>query len=317
MKLGKATREAYGLAVTELGREDPRIVVLDADLSKSTMTKYFAQEFPDRFFNIGIAEANMVGIAAGLAASGKIPFCSSFACFLMCKGFDQLRVAVAYSSNNVKVVASHAGISIGEDGVTQMSVEDIALGMALPGFVVMAPADEVETREAVRAAAAHQGPVYIRVGRMKVPIVYEQGCDFQIGRANLLREGIDVSLIANGLLVAEALRAAEILSQEGLQARVLDMHTVKPLDEEALKAAARETSALVVAEEHLLNGGLGSAVAQVVARLHPVPIEFVGIADTYAESGPPEQLLQKYGLTADHIVVAAQRVVERRMIGAT
>lgn len=310
--LGEATREAYGKALAELGRENPNIVVLDGDLSKSTMTKYFAQEFPDRFFNVGIAEANMVGIAAGLAASGKIPFASSFACFVMCKAFDQLRLAVAYSGNNVKIVGSHGGISIGEDGVSQMGHEDIGLALSLPGFVVMVPADAAQTRAAVRAAAQHVGPVYIRVGRPKAPIVYPEGCpDFQIGKAILLREGRDVTLVANGLMVAAALDAAEQLEQQGISARVLDMHTVRPLDEEAIEKAARETGAIVVAEEHLLYTGLASQVAMAVARLQPVPMRFVGLYD-YAESGAPEALMRKYGLTADNIAQAATELLGER-----
>jgi len=314
--LGEATREAYGKALAELGRENPNIVVLDGDLSKSTMTKYFAQEFSDRFFNVGIAEANMVGIAAGLAASGKIAFASSFACFVMCKGLDQLRLAVAYSGNNVKIVGTHGGISIGEDGVSQMGHEDIGLALSLPGFVVMVPADGAETRAAVRAAAEHVGPVYIRVGRPKAPIVYESGCpDFQIGKAITLREGRDVTLIANGLMVAAALDAAEQLEQQGISARVLDMHTVRPLDEEAVEKAARETRAIVVAEEHLVFTGLGSQVAMAVAKRHPVPIRFIGLTD-YAESGAPEALMRKYGLTANDIAREAIDLVNMRQEAA-
>ena len=301
LKQGNSTREAYGQTLAEVGRTNPNIVVLDADLSVSTQTKYFATEFPERFFNVGIAEANMVGLAAGLATCGKVPFCSSFAAFLMSKAFDQLRIGVAYSELNVKIVTSHGGISIGEDGVSQMSVEDVALGAVLPGFVVIVPADEPITRKAVPVIADHVGPVYMRTGRPKVPIVYEDDCTFEIDRANVLREGNDVALIANGLLVAQALIAADRLSAKGIEARVIDMHTVKPLDDETVEAAARETKGIVVAEEHLLYGGLGSAVAMSVARQHPAPMRFVGLDDTYAESGPPDELLVKYGLTADSI----------------
>jgi len=310
--MGKATREAYGEALRDLGRVNPAIVALDGDLSKSTMSKYFAQEFPQRFFNVGIAEANMVGIAAGLALCGKVPFASSFACFVMCKAFDQLRMSVAYPNLNVKIVGSHGGISIGEDGASQMAVEDVALATALPGFTVVVPADEVEARAAVRAMAEHVGPVYMRVGRPKAPIVYEQGCDFALGKAIKLREGRDVALIANGLLVALALEAAETLAGHGIEARVLDMATVKPLDEAAVLAAARETRGIVVAEEHLLHGGLGSAVAVAVGRLHPAPMAFVSIGDRYAESGKPDELMRKYGLTASDIVAAALSLMERR-----
>jgi len=309
MRLGKATREAYGEALAELGAEDPRIVVLDADLSKSTMTMQFAKRFPDRFFNVGIAEANMVGIAAGMASCGKIPFVSSFACFLMCKAFDQLRLGVAYSNLNVKVVVTHGGISIGEDGVSQMSVEDVALACALPGFTVVVPADEEETRMAVRAAARHNGPVFIRTGRPKAPVVYEAGCDLTLGRAKVVRRGNDLTILANGLLVAEAIAAAEALAARGVHARVLDVHTVKPLDEQTITKAAQETGRVVVAEEHLLYGGLGSAVAMCLARTRPVPMRFVGLNDTYAESGKPADLMRKYGLTADRIVQAAEELL--------
>lgn len=310
--MGKATREAYGEALRDLGKANPNVVALDADLSKSTMSKYFAQEFPERFFNVGIAEANMVGIAAGLALCGKVPFASSFACFVMCKAFDQLRMSVAYPNVNVKIVGSHGGISIGEDGASQMAVEDVALATALPGFTVVVPADEVETRAAVRAMAEHVGPVYMRVGRPKAPIVYEQDCDFTLGKAIQLRDGRDVTLIANGLLVALALEAAETLARRGIAARVLDMATVKPLDEAAVLAAARETRGVVVAEEHLLHGGLGSAVAVAVGRLHPAPMAFVSIGDRYAESGKPDELMRNYGLTASEIVAAALSLMERR-----
>lgn len=310
-ELGNSTREAYGQTLAEIGKQNPDIVVLDGDLSKSTMTKYFAAECPDRFFNAGIAEANMVGLAAGLATCGKIPFCSSFACFVMCKAFDQLRLGPAYSELNVKIVASHGGISIGEDGVSQMSVEDVGLGGLLPGFAVIVPADEPLTRKAVPAIVDHVGPVYMRVGRPKVPLVYadESRCTFEIGKANLLREGTDVTLIANGLLVAAALEAAEALAGAGVETRVLDMHTVKPLDESAIAAAAAETKGIVVAEEHLLHGGLGSAVAMSVARQHPAPMRFVGLNDTYAESGPSAALLEKYGLTAVDVRRAAEEIL--------
>jgi transketolase len=307
-----ATRDAYGKALVELGRLRPEVVVLDADLSKSTKTVEFAKQFPERFFKAGIAEANMVGIAGGLALSGKIPFASSFACFLMDKGFDQLRIAVAYPGANAKFVASHGGISIGEDGPSQQSVEDYALACALPGFVVASPADQTATRALVFRAAQHLGPVYMRVGRPKVPVIYtDPNEEFEFGRAKLLMDGGDVTLIGCGIEVAECLKAAETLAGEGIAARVLDMHTLKPLDDEAVLAAARDTGALVTAEEHLLDGGLGSRVALSAARQRPVPMEFVGIRNTYAESGTPEQLLEKYGLTARYIAEAARRAVRR------
>ena len=312
VKLGAATREAFGRTLVELGRENKDIVVCDADLSHSTMTTYFAKEFPDRFFSIGIAEANMVGIAAGLASAGKIPFASSFSAFLMTKGFEQMRVCAAYPRVNLKVVGTHSGISIGEDGPSQMSVEETALACSLVGFVVLAPADETATKALVRLAAAHVGPVFIRTGRPKVPIVYGADQKFEIGKAIEVVAGSDVAIIANGLLVAQAILAAETLESEGISARVIDMHTVKPLDREAIRRAAAETGAMVVAEEHLVDGGLGVRVAQVVAETAPCPMEFVGIHDTYAESGQPDELLEKYGLVARDVAAAVRKVVARK-----
>ena len=310
--LGKATRDAYGEALRDLGAEHPEIVVLDADLAKSTKSATFGEAFPERFFNVGIQEANMVSMAGGLASCGKVPFISSFACFVILKGFDQLRMAVSYPRLNVKVAGSHGGISPGEDGASQQSVEDIALACSLPHFVVCVPCDEHQMRAAVRAAWAHDGPVYIRSGRPKAPLVYEGTPPFEFGRATRLREGGDLTLIANGLMVAAALVAHERLAADGIAARVVDMATVKPLDEEEVRLAGAETGGIVVAEEHLLHGGLGARVAQAAARLHPVPMEFVGLDDTYAESGDPEALMRKYGLTADDVVAAARRLVERR-----
>lgn len=312
LKLGMATREAFGRALVELGRENPNVMAVDADLSKSTFTYLFAKEFPERFVSCGIAEANMVGVAAGLASHGKIPFAASFSCFLLNKGFEQLRVTVAYPHLNVKIVGTHSGISIGEDGPSQMSVEEISLACSLPGFVVLAPADEVATRALVRLAAEHVGPVFIRTGRPRVPIVYSPDQRFEIGKAIEVLEGTDVTIIANGLMVAEAIRAAEMLDAEGISARVLDLHTVKPLDREAIRKAAVETGAIVVAEEHLVDSGTGVRVAQAVAEMHPCVMEFVGIQNTYAESGPPEALLEKYGLTAPHIAAAARKAVARK-----
>ena len=312
VKLGAATREAFGRTLVELGRENQDIVVCDADLSHSTMTTYFAKEFPGRFFSCGIAEADMVGIGAGLASAGKIPFVSSFSAFVMTKGFEQLRVCAAYPKVNLKVVGTHSGISIGEDGPSQMSVEETALACALVGFVVLAPADEAATKALVRLAAAHVGPVFIRTGRVKVPIVYGADQKFEIGKAIQVVEGSDVAIIANGLLVAQAILAAEALESEGISARVIDMHTVKPIDREAIGRAAAETGAIVVAEEHLVDAGLGVRVAQVVAETAPCPMEFVGIHDTYAESGQPDELLDKYGLVARDVAAAVRKVVARK-----
>ncbi len=311
-KLGLATRDAYGQVLVELGKADPRIVAVDADLSKSTKSGLFGKAFPDRFFNCGIAEANMVSVAAGLASCGKIPFASSFASFLLCKSFDQLRMSVANPSLNVKIVGSHGGISLGEDGASQQSVEDFALACALPKFTVLSPADEISCRALVRRAAEHVGPVYIRTGRPKAPILYTGSEHFQLGRANKIVLGEDVTIIANGLLVWEALVASDICRARGISVAVLDLHTLKPIDEAAVIAAAEETGAIVTAEEHLLSGGVASRVAQVVAEHHPVPMASVGIADTYAESGTPTELMEKYGLTAKQIVQAVESVLKRK-----
>jgi len=312
LKPGPATREAFGRTLVELGRENKDVVVVDADLSKSTMTTYFAKEFPDRFFSCGIAEADMVGVGAGLAASGKIPFVASFSVFVMNKGFEQLRIGAAYGRSNLKVVGTHSGISIGEDGPSQMSIEEISLACSLAGFVVIAPADEASTKALVRAAAAYQGPVFIRTGRPKAPIIYNGDQKFEIGKAVGVVEGSDVTIMANGLLVAQAILAAEQLDAEGISARVLDLHTVKPLDRGAIGRAATETGAIVVAEEHLVDGGLGVRVAQAVAEIHPCAMEFVGIHDTYAESGETEELLEKYGLVARDVAAAARKVLSRK-----
>jgi transketolase len=309
MKLGKSTREAFGLALAQLGAADPAIVVVDGDVNNSTRTDFFAKKFPDRFFNVGIAESNLVGITAGLASSGKHAWCASFAAFIMCNAYDQLRMSVAFPCLDVKVVGTHVGISIGEDGPSQMGIEDVSLACSLPNFTVVVPADEHAMTKAVEALGKLRTPAYLRAGRPNVPIVYENGCDFQLGKAIQLRDGKNLTIIANGLMVATALEAAQTLAGQGIQARVLDMHTVKPLDDAAVAAAARDTGRIVVAEEHLLHGGLGSVVAMAAARLHPVPMRFVGIKDTFAESGKPEELLTKYGLTAADIVKAARELI--------
>ena len=309
MKLGKATRDAYGEALVELGKENPDIVIVDADVQNSTRAEYFAKAFPERSFQVGIAESNLVGIGAGLASAGKIPFIASFAVFVMANAFDQLRMSVAFPQANVKVVGSHSGISIGEDGPSQMGIEDVGLACLLPGFVVVVPADEHAARAATRAVAAHRGPAYLRTGRQRLPVVYEDGCkNFEIGKAIQLRDGGDVTIIANGAMVAMALEAAEMLAKEGKHARVLDMHTVKPLDHEAVEKAARETKGILVAEEHLLRGGLGSYVAMSVGENYPTHMRFIGLDDVYAESGTPEELLEKYGLTARHILNCAREI---------
>ncbi len=309
---GKATREAYGDALLELGKVNKDIVAIDADLAKSTFSWTFGKVFPERFFNIGIQEANMVGIASGLASSGKIPFISSFAAFVLCKGFDQLRMGAAYPHLNIKVAGSHGGISIGEDGVSQQSVEDVALACALPGFIVCIPCDEHSMRAAVHAAAALKGPVYLRLGRPKAPVIHQPDVKFAFGKALQLRDGKSLTIVANGLLVAQALLAAADLSARGIEARVLDMHTIKPIDADALSHAAKETGAIVVAEEHMHSGGLGAAVSQSLAATTPCPVEFVDLGDRYAESGKPDDLMKKYGMLAPNIIAAADRVLKRK-----
>lgn len=309
--LGRATRDAYGDVLVELGAQRPDMVVLDADLAKSTRTGKFQKLYPERFFDVGICEANMVGVAAGLAASGKLVFCSSFCSFLLCKGFDQLRMAVAYPRENVKVIGTHGGITLGQDGASQMSVEDFALALGLPGMTVVHPADDASAKQLLRQLAAEVGPAYARLGREKAPVVYGDSDTVTLGKAHVLRSGVDVTLVANGMLVGPALDAAEQLSAEGVEAQVIDVHTLRPLDRETLGAAAAATGAMVVAEEHLRVAGLGSVVAQAVAETHPVPMEFVGL-DFYAESGQPDELMGKYGLTAGDIVAAARRVLTRK-----
>lgn len=309
--MGKATRDAYGEALVEIGKANSNVVVLDADLSKSTKSAVFGEKFPERFFNVGIQEANLVGVAAGLASCGKIPFISSFASFLVSKGFDQFRMGVAFSELNVKVVGSHGGITVGEDGASQMSIEDVALMTSLPGFVVMVPSDEVSARALVFETAKHSGPVYMRTGRPKAPVVHKPGTDFKIGKGVRLREGKDLTIIANGLEVFEALEAAERLADEGISASVIDMHTVKPLDEELILEEAKRTGHVLVAEEHQIWGGLGSAVATFLAKKHPCKMGFVAIQDTFAESGRAEELLEKYGLTHPHIIRTAKKILGR------
>lgn len=308
-EIGPATREAFGEALAEAG-SDERIVVVDGDVNNSTFTNAFMDRFPQRFFNTGIAESNMVGIASGLAAAGKIPVAASFSTFLMSNAFDQIRMSVAFPNLNVKLVGTHAGISIGEDGPSQMAIEDIALACALPGFTVVVPADGPSTRAATFAMLEREGPTFLRCGRPKVPVIYRDEDPLQLGRANQLREGDDITIIANGIMVAMALDAAEALREEGVEARVLDMHTVKPIDVAAIETAANETRGIVVAEEHLAYGGLGATVAMVTAERRATRMAFVNVGDTYATSGKPDELLVQYGLTPQAIADAARRVLK-------
>lgn len=309
---GPATRDAFGEALQELGRVNPNLVVVDGDVANSTRTEAFGRAFPDRFFNVGIAESNLVSIASGLAASGKEVLAASFAAFLLCNAYDQIRMGIAFPQLNVKLMGSHSGISIGEDGPSQMAIEDLALATSFPHFTVLVPADGPSTQAATHAMFAHIGPVYLRTGRPKVAVVYTNGLSFDIGKANQLRDGNDVTIIACGIMVAAALEAAQTLSRRGIQARVLDMHTIKPIDEAAIQRAATETGAIVTAEEHLLEGGLGSVVARVVAERQPVPMTFVAVRNTYAESGKDDELLEKYGLTTASIINAVTQVVARK-----
>jgi transketolase len=297
--MGVATREAYGQALVELGKINSNVVALDADLAKSTFSAKFQKAYPDRFFTVGIAEANMVSIAAGLALAGKLPFASSFAVFLCDKGMDQLRVGAAYPHANAKYVGSHGGISIGEDGPSQQSVEDYALMCGLPGFIVLSPSDEFCAR-----ALVHRRP--------KAAIIYGPDDTFEIGKAKQHGDGRDAAIVACGLEVSYSLEAQALLAGEGIHVRVIDMHTIKPVDEAAIAKSAEECGAIVCAEEHLLDGGLGSQVARAVGKSRPVPMEFVGIQNTYAESGTPEQLMEKYGLTAPFIVKAVKAVLKRK-----
>jgi transketolase len=314
LEMGSATRDAYGKAIAELGEENPNVVVLDADLAGSTRSGKFAGPFPNRFWNVGIAEANLVGIAAGMAASGKIPFISSFAVFLTAKGFDQLRMSVAYPGVNVKVVCSHGGISIGEDGPSQMAIEDIALMAALPGFHVLIPSDEVSCFHLVKAIARHDGPVYMRTGRPKFPKLYSDSDTFTLGGSHVHQSGKDVTIVACGVMVGEALKAADVLAEEGIEAGVIDAYSIKPLDNETILGEVRQSGAVVTAEEHLLDGGLGSRVARMLAENHPVPMRCVGVNDTYAESASPDELLVRYGLTWKEVAEAARNVVQTKAV---
>ncbi|MGL4905065.1 MAG: transketolase family protein, partial [Cetobacterium sp.] len=289
----KSTRQAYGEALVELGRKNKNIVVLDADLTKSTKTNLFQEEFPERHINVGIAEADLIGTAAGLATCGKIPFASTFAMFAAGRAFEQIRNTVAYPKLNVKIAPTHAGISVGEDGGSHQSIEDISLMRSIPGMVVLSPADATETKKMIFAAAEYNGPVYIRMGRLDVPVLFDESYDFQIGLANTLKEGTDVSILATGLMTARALEAAEKLEAEGISARVINVGTIKPLDGETVLKAAQETKFLVTAEEHSVIGGLGSAVAEFLSETHPTLVKKVGIYDKFGQSGKGDELLEK------------------------
>ena len=306
-------RNVFGDALLDVATENPRVVVLDGDLGNSTKAETVRKAYPERFFNIGIAESNLVGIGAGLAGAGFIPWITSFSSFLLCNAYDQIRLAVAMGNVNAKILGSHGGITLGKDGPTQMGIEDFALVGGLPTFTMLVPSDPASMRAAVKAATDHVGPVWLRSSRVELPEIYPaDDCPFEIGKANVVREGSDLTIIACGIMVATALDAAATLAEEGIEARVLDMHTLRPMDEEAIVAAAEETGAIVTAEEHLLHGGFGGNIARIVAQSCPVPMRFVGLADVYCESADPADLLVKYHLTADDIVAAGREAVSEK-----
>ena len=298
----KSTRVAYGEALVKLGKVNKDVVVLEADLSKSTMTAYFKKEFPERHINVGIAEADMIGTAAGIATTGKIPFASTFAHFAAGRAFDQVRNSVAYPQLNVKICPTHAGVSLGEDGGSHQSVEDVALMRAIPGMVVLSPADAVETEKMVFAVAEYEGPVYVRLGRLNIPVLFDENYKFEIGKAATLREGNDVAILATGLMVSEALEAAKLLEEKGVKARVVNVSTIKPLDTETVLKAAKECKFIVTSEEHSVIGGLGSAVSEYLSEVHPAKVVKHGIQDVFGQSADGETMLTNYGLRAKDIV---------------
>ena len=307
-----ATRDAYGKALVKLGQINEQVVVLDADLSKSTKTNDFYKAYPDRFFNMGIAEQNLIGAACGLATAGKIPFASSFAMFATGRAFEIIRNSVAYPKLNVKVCATHAGITVGEDGASHESIEDIAIMRTVPNMTVLVPADGVEAEQMILEAARVYGPMYVRLGRSAVPTIFDENYKFEIGKGVVVREGNDATIIACGIMVYEAIKASEELALEGINARVINMSTIKPIDKELIINAARETKAIVTAEEHSIIGGLGSAVSEVVSEEYPVVVKKVGVNDSFGESGTPAELLKKYGLTSDDIVKAVKEAITKK-----
>jgi len=307
-----ATRDAYGEALVELAAVDERIVVLGADLTGSTRTDWFADRYPDRFFDFGIAEQNMLNAAAGLSLVGKIPWVSTYGVFVAGRAWDQIRTTTCYSNLNVKIGGAHGGISVGPDGATHQALEDVATMRVLPNMSVIVPADYHETKKAVAWACKHVGPVYVRFGREPVPVVTQPEDPFEWGKANLIQDGGDVTIANNGPVLKQAMQALELLQQKGISARLLNIHTVKPIDREAIAKAARETGAIVSVEEHQVAGGFGSAVAEVVVQEHPVPMRFIGIQDRFGESGTPEQLFEEFGLTAKHIVAAVEDVLKAK-----
>jgi len=308
----KETRAGFGEGILEAGRRNPQVVALTADLAGSLKLNAFIKEFPDRFFQCGIAEANMIGVAAGLTIGGKIPYTTTFANFSTSRVYDQIRQSVAYSGKNVKICASHAGLTLGEDGATHQVLEDIGMMKMLPGMTVIVPCDFNQTKAATIAIADYQGPVYLRFGRPKWPNFTAEDQVFQIGKAQMLAEGSDVTIFACGHMVWTAVEAAKALQEKGISAELINIHTIKPLDEEAVIRSIKKTGCVVTAEEHQINGGLGDSIANVAARNFPVPHEYVAVMDTFGESGTPKQLLTKYGLTSEHIVAAAEKAIARK-----
>ena len=308
-----ATRDAYGQALKILAEKNEKVVVLDADLSKSTKTADFLKVCPERFINVGIAEQNLMGIAAGLATTGKIPFASTFAMFATGRAYEIIRNSIGYPKLNVKVAATHAGLTVGEDGASHQAIEDISLMRSMPNMVVVNPADGVEAKAAILSAAEYVGPMYIRLGRSKVPTIFDESSyKFELGKGIVLSEGSDVSILATGNMVSKALEAAEELSKEGISARVINIHTIKPIDRELIVKAAKETGAIVTAEEHSIIGGLGSAVAEVLSEECPVMMRRIGVRDTYGESGDGDELMEKYGLTSSKIAEASRELVSKK-----
>jgi len=307
-----ATREAYGAALAELGEKYKNVVVLDADLSKSTKTYDFKKKYPERFFNIGISEQDMMGTAAGFATCGKIPFASTFAMFATGRAFEQIRNSIAYPRLNVKIAATHAGITLGEDGASHQAIEDVAIMRAVPNMTIVNPADALSTRKAIEAAIKYNGPMYIRLGRLAVPEVYKDDMEFTVGKGILIEEGKDVTIIAAGFMVHLAIEASIMLKEEGIAAEVIDMHTIKPIDKELIIKSAQKTGAIVTAEEHNIIGGLGGAVAEVLCEEYPVPMVRVGIKDVFGQSGKPMELVNFYGISAKDIAAAAKQAIAKK-----
>jgi len=309
------TRDGFGKELVEIGKANPKIVVVSADLEDATRAEYFKKAYPDRFFTVGIAEQDMVGTAAGLSFYGFIPFINSFAVFLTNRAYDMIRLDVCYNNRNVKIICSHAGVTVGEDGASAQCLEDFALMRVLPNMKVVCPVDSIEAVKATRIFAEEQGPMYMRTSRAPLPVITKESDPFEIGKANVMREGDDVTIIGCGILVWEALQAADVLKKEGIEARVINMHTIKPIDAKIIIESAKKTGAIVTAEEHQIFGGLGSAVAEVLVQHHPVPLEMVAVNDSFGESGSPEQLLAKYHLKSVDIIEAARKVVKRKKGG--